>query len=847
MWRSPGSLLFAVLVACACTGGGVRNPELEIPTASAPPTPSPCEVAAVQRARVPGLLAEGKLDRTVRVIARADALCPKSAPETWGALVTALADLGKVADARRVADAIDAAAGSSEAARTAAREARAAGEPGDVAALLAAGRAAKQAGDSAGAQRLFDRALAAVESDGVTRVAAAPPLEAADGPIALGSGGQKVAIASGDAVSIRDQREGLRETARLEGHEGDVTGLAFSPDGALVATGGKDGTVRLWSAATGAEQRRLEGHTAEVNDVAFSPDGRALASASADETVRLWSVATGAQTRKLEPRSGAVAVVAFSPDGQSLASGSSEEVVHLWSVATGPATPKLIMRQGGGTGVASLAFSPDGKTLVASPGMSRLTRRSVTTGASKGDHFLVPAHADRGQLVIAAISSDGQTAITGGCGSGAGCAAVWAVATGKKVRDLRGEELDFYRAAFSRDGKTMATRSGHGTVRLWSAATGDAIARIVAGASAVEGIALSLDHNTLAASTDDGTIRLWSIVKGAELRALRGHLGPSRSIAFSADATALATSESWQDGKEGDPDRGYGVRVWSLARGVEVSKLGGLGSYAEQVAFSPDGKVVLVAQSYALTLWDLVTGTTTSRLPRVQAAGYRFAFSPDRTTIAFDAWWKSLQIWDIAGETRSREMLGHTGAIRSVAFSPSGDIIASGATDNLVRLWSARTGALVHTLAGHTAEVHALAFSPLGVLLASASKDGTVRLWDIGTGAAVRRFEHAHVISLAVSAGVIAWSSGDHAVRLSFFSGGKDRVLVLRALAGRDAGYAVMDGAVELLGAEAGAAGTDLVCRAGTLSFPFDLCRERFEVQGLLAAALRSTPLPLDP
>jgi WD40 repeat protein len=73
----------------------------------------------------------------------------------------------------------------------------------------------------------------------------------------------------------------------LSGHIG-VCGVAFSPDGRLLATASADGTARLWDPATGQHQRTLTGHTNAVLGVAFSPDGRLLATAGDDGTMRLW-------------------------------------------------------------------------------------------------------------------------------------------------------------------------------------------------------------------------------------------------------------------------------------------------------------------------------------------------------------------------------------------------------------------------------------------------------------------------------------------------------------------------------------------------------------------------------
>jgi WD40 repeat protein len=176
-------------------------------------------------------------------------------------------------------------------------------------------------------------------------------VEAIERVLAAGTPGVAATRSSGIQVIPAPQ---VVQTFRLDD---DVTAVAFSPDGGLLATGSTDRTARVWDAASGQERLRVT-HDEGVAAVAFSPDGRLLATGSFDPAGRVWDAASG-QERLRVTHDGAVWAVAFSPDGRLLATGSADQTARVWDAASGQERARVIHD----AAVAAVAFSPNGRLL----------------------------------------------------------------------------------------------------------------------------------------------------------------------------------------------------------------------------------------------------------------------------------------------------------------------------------------------------------------------------------------------------------------------------------------------------------------------------------------------------
>lgn len=293
----------------------------------------------------------------------------------------------------------------------------------------------------------------------------------------------------------------------------DVYGLAYSPNGRLLATGTLSGTMQLWQ-YDGRSLRSLAANMGAIVDIAFSPDGALIAAAfapksqvfptgSGDPVARIWRVSDGTLVNTFMGHTGDVLGVAFSPDGLMLASASADETVRLWDVRGGMQQQVF---SGHDDGARSVAFSPDGQTFAVSTHAPPIRLWSVRTGGTVRTYAGVTDKNDAG---IPTLYDYG------------------------------------YNVTFSPDGQTIAAALNDDSVRLWQTNTGT-LMRSFTGlrSDASPGVSFAFAPNgqTLATAADRGDVRLWRISDGTALQTVnRSSTGyPVQRLIFSPDGHTLA-------------------------------------------------------------------------------------------------------------------------------------------------------------------------------------------------------------------------------------------------------------------------------------------------------------------
>lgn len=390
-------------------------------------------------------------------------------------------------------------------------------------------------------------------------------------------------IAAGGALGIWLYSPDLDDLGRLRGHTKAVYDLAWSPDGAQLASASHDLTVRVWDRAALAERLTLEGHTDLVVAVAWSADGQTIASGGHDGTIRLWDADTGAQQASVEAGQGWITDLDFSPDSAALVSAGQDGSARLWDVATLAPGARY---EAAGHPLAAARFNPDGAQILTASVAGALRVWDAPSGRLLREMALAS-----GALADAAWSPlGGLVATTWRLGSGMGALDLYPAAldTSEPLGHMAGNFGD--RLSWSPQGDQVAVIGWDTMLSVWSALACAPKQYRFEHTDWIEAVGWSADGRSVTGVSGDGLARVWDAASGALLgTSLFAPVEAARE-AVSPDGTRRALA--------GDD----GVTVTETDSGKVIARLPGA---ANAVAWSADGARLAVAlRNGTIKVWE---------------------------------------------------------------------------------------------------------------------------------------------------------------------------------------------------------------------------------------------------
>jgi len=253
-------------------------------------------------------------------------------------------------------------------------------------------------------------------------------------------------------------------------------------------------------------------------------------------------------------------------------------------------------------------------------------------------------------------------------------------------------------------------------VKLWDVPSRRFLTDLKGHAWSARCAAFSPDGRTLASGSQDRTVKLWDLSTRKEIATLTNEF-PVLSVAFSPDGSLLAAA-------------GDGLAFWDMASLQTVAFLTDDTDGAFSVAFSPTRAEVAVGYSDGRVGLGSLGSRRLSALPKEHSGTVRsVTFSGDSTLLASGGSDGGVVLYDVARRRIIKSFREHTMIVHCVAFSHDNKTLASASWDNTLKLWNLPTLQLALTLRGHQGPIVGVAFSRDGSLMATSGVDGPVRLW----------------------------------------------------------------------------------------------------------------------
>ena len=286
--------------------------------------------------------------------------------------------------------------------------------------------------------------------------------------------------------------------ATLKGHNNRVMESVWSPDGLFLASGGDDGSIKIWDAVTFEEVKTLTGHKGGVTSLDWSPDGIRLVSGSLDSTVKIWDAVLGTNLFTFKGHNHFVECVSWSPDGKKIASGSRDATINILS----PQGKLLRTLRGHTFAVRDVAWHPDAVKLAS--GSADYTIKIWDT--NKGiENITIREHKD--WVWSVSWHPNGQK-IVSGCDDGS--VIIWDANTGKNLQTLSSWGSVIWSVSWSPNGKKIVSVNEYGDIDIFDD-NGTKINRLRNNWGDIYDVSWHPENYAIVCSRYNGTVDIWGI------------------------------------------------------------------------------------------------------------------------------------------------------------------------------------------------------------------------------------------------------------------------------------------------------------------------------------------------
>jgi WD40 repeat protein len=601
--------------------------------------------------------------------------------------------------------------------------------------------------------------------------------------------GQRIAVLSADNVIGIWTDNDLQHTADIP--DIAVTGIAFSPDGQVLAASASSTQFDAFDAGAGVHSSDPTQGLSGVGIARLSPDGKRLFLAGGVTPGQLWDVTSGHVIARIAGTGWEGGV--FSSDSKRLITRTQDGAVTLFDADTGAQLAVLLTD---GTQIASneredrmATLSGAGQVIIWETSSGKM----LLQAANAADHIIMGARSDRlmawsdtrldvldaraggeiatintggsSQILYPQITDDGSRVMF----ENGTKVAIWDATKAQQICVLAGtwshtNEISEWP---NRDGSRVVVKDDKGAIDLFDGTSGSLIATLDPAFTDNGAVVLAPDGTRLLLARSDGRIDLWDISDAKHLATLSDAGVDHRlDFAISNDSSRIVTATN-----------GPVVRVWNARTGEHVADLAGLTANAQSVYVSPDsGRIVTVSADGVLFIWDAKSNAKVAEFDTPQS-GRSVLFSADgnhivsvrqaQQTDLFDvgtgramrtvagnavdlasafsatgqrlvtASGKTATVWDLTNGNQVSMLTGHSDTITGAMFSPDEKEILTFADDKTVRLWSAATGASIAVLGGDASPLAKGRFSPNGAYVVTLSPDGQAQLWRAADGSTV--------------------------------------------------------------------------------------------------------------